>query len=463
MSNSPQKLTLAEALRAARETKALEIGEGILPKTPQVFRAQFGDQPVVLVADENTFAAAGQKVLEAFRAAKHAVLEPFTFRDPSLYAEFRFVEQLETALKQHKAIPVAVGSGTINDLTKLASHRTGRSYMCVATAGSMDGYTAFGASITYQGAKQTFTCPAPVAVLADLNVISAAPGLMNSWGYADLLAKVTAGADWIVADAFGAEPIDAQAWAIVQGRLREMVADPAGVPARKPAVIGKLVEGLMLGGFAMQSAQSSRPASGAEHQFSHLWDMQHHIHNGKAPSHGFKVAIGTLAVAALYDRLFQLPLECLDIEACCAAWPDAETWCRRAAELLGDDELAAGAAKELRAKHSTPEQLREQLEKLRAIWPALKQKLRTQLLPLTTLQQMLREANAPTEPEHIGITRERLRRSYWQAFCIRRRFTVLDLAVRTGLLDQCLDQIFGPRGVWPAEFPETVCATPKSQ
>ena len=52
----------------------------------------------------------------------------------------------------------------------------------------------------------------------------------------------------------------------------------------------------MFGGFAMQSSKSSRPASGAEHQFSHLWDMQHHTHNGVAPSHGFKVGVATLAV-----------------------------------------------------------------------------------------------------------------------------------------------------------------------
>jgi glycerol-1-phosphate dehydrogenase [NAD(P)+] len=451
MSIPPQKLTLAEALRAARETKALEIGAGILDKTRQVFRAQFGDQPAALVADENTFAVAGQKVLAAFRAAKHPVLEPFIFRDPALYAEYRFIEQLEAALRQHSAIPVAVGSGTINDLTKLSSHHVGRSYMCVATAASMDGYTAFGASITHQGAKQTFLCPAPTAVVADLNVICAAPGLMNSWGYADLLAKVPAGADWILADALGVEPIHVQAWTIVQGRLREMVSDPAGVLAREPEAVGRLAEGLLLGGFAMQSAQSSRPASGAEHQFSHLWDNQHHTHNGRAPSHGFKVAIGTLATTALFEFMLDQPLDQVDVDACCAAWPDADAWCRRARALLGDGDLMVVAEKELRAKHSSPEQLREQLTTLRALWPELKQKLRAQLLPLETLKQMLRAAGAPTEPEHIGITRERLRRSYWQAFCIRRRFNVLDLAARTGLLDAALNRIFGPTGLWPIE------------
>lgn len=444
-------LTLTEALRAARETRALVIGAGVLDQTPRVFREQFGERPAVIVTDANTLGVAGDAVANAFRAADHPMLEPFIFRAPELYAEYRFVVELETALRLHAAIPVAIGAGTINDLTKLAAHHTDRPYLCVATAASMDGYTAFGASITHRGAKQTFLCPAPTAVIADLNIICGAPGEMNSWGYADLLSKVTGGADWIVADALGAEPIDPQAWAIVQGRLREMVADAAGVQARNPAAIAKLVEGLMLGGFAMQFARSSRPASGAEHQFSHLWDVQHHTHNGYAPPHGFKVGIGTLAIAALYEQLLAQPLDQLDVDRCVCAWPDESAWVKRATELLDEGEVSEGAAKELRAKHSSPPQLRIQLETLRANWPKLREKLRAQLLPLATLRQMLHDAGAPTEPEQIGITRERLRCSYWQAFCIRRRFTVLDLAARVGMLDGCLDRIFGPGGLWPIE------------
>lgn len=445
----PSSLTLKEALAAARETKVLELDHGVLPKTVPVFRSQFGNREAILVADENTFAAAGQPVLDAFRAAKHPVREPFIFRDPALYGESRFIEQLEAALKQHQAIAVAVGSGTINDLTKLVSHHLNRPYLCVATAASMDGYTAFGASITHQGAKTTFLCPAPVAVIADLNVICAAPGLMNAWGYADLLAKVPAGADWILADAVGAEAMDAQAWAIVQGRLRELVGDPAGVFAREPAAIRRLMEGLLLGGFAMQSAQSSRPASGAEHQFSHLWDNQHHTHNGETPSHGFKVAIGTLATTAMFEFLLEQPLDRLDVDACGAAWPDLDAWCRRARESLRDENLAALATRELTAKHSTPDELRAQLRTVRDTWPELREKLRARLLPLSKLKEMLRAAGAPTEPEEIGISRERLRLSYWQGFYIRRRFNVLDLVVRAGLLEAGLNHIFGPTGPWP--------------
>lgn len=437
---------MEEALSAARETRSLEIGNGAIRGVARVFESQFGKKPAVVVSDLNTFQVCGGMVLEIFKAAGHPLIEPFIFRAPDLYAEQRFVDELIEALKKHSAIPVAVGSGTINDLTKLASHTAHRPYMAVATAASMDGYTAFGASITVEGSKQTVMCPAPVAVVADLNIIANAPGDMNSWGYADLLAKVTAGADWIVADALGVEPIHEQGWNIVQGRLRELIEDGAGVKVRKPEAIGRLVEGLMLGGFAMQATKSSRVASGAEHQFSHLWDMQHHQHNGKAPSHGFKVGIGTLAVTALYEQLFQQPIDNLDAERCCAQWPSKDQWVAKARERFGDSEVGIVAEREIAAKTDDVETLRKQLLHLRATWPELRERLKKQLLPFDELREMLRTAGAPVNPEEIGISRERLRDSYWQAFFMRRRFTVLDLAVRAGLLDSCVEKIFGPGG-----------------
>jgi hypothetical protein len=125
---SHKKLSFAEALRAARETRALEIGENILGQVPRIFHEQFGGREALIVSDANTFPIAGQTVLNAFRAAQRPVRDPFIFRVPDLYAEHRFVKELETSLKQHDAIPIAVGGGTINDLTKLAAHRAGRSF-----------------------------------------------------------------------------------------------------------------------------------------------------------------------------------------------------------------------------------------------------------------------------------------------------------------------------------------------
>jgi glycerol-1-phosphate dehydrogenase [NAD(P)+] len=455
MSSPPaatNKGLLDRALRAARDTRLLAVHPGARHDTAGVFASAFGDEPALLVADDRTFAAAGRDVCESFRRAGAAAGAPETFLfGAEVHAEYAFVEQLQAALGATPAIPLAVGSGTINDLTKLASHRLGRPYMVVATAASMDGYTAYGASITHRGSKQTFDCPAPRAVLADLEVIAGAPRGMNASGYADLLAKAVAGADWILADATGEEPIDPAVWTTVQTPLAGWVEAPGGVARGDPESLQRLVIGLLMSGFAMQAAQSSRPASGAEHQFSHLWDMQHHTHGGTAPSHGFKVGIGSLASLELYQHLLRRDLDRLDLASAVARWPSWEHVEARISALFGSGELAAKALEETRAKHPSRAALEAQLQRLRAGWPALHERVRHHLEPFAQTRAMLEEAGCPTRPEQIGIPRDRLRLSYEQAYYIRRRFTILDVVMRLGLFEPALDVLFGRRGPWAAE------------
>lgn len=437
-------------------TKLLVVGPNLLAEAQRAFSRVFENRPAVIVADTNTFPIP-RAVAEAFKKAGHECVQPFVFSDPKLYAEHEYVVQLQESLATHSAIPIAVGSGTINDLTKLAAHRTQRPYMSVATAASMDGYTAFGASITHEGSKQTFDCPAPAAVLADLDVICTAPPEMNGWGYADLLAKMTAGADWILADDLGVEPINPFAWKMVHESLRKWTANPDGVRRGDCEAVRSLVYGLMMSGFAMQATCSSRPASGAEHQFSHLWDMQH----ATAASHGAKVGVATVAVAKLYEAILEQPLDRIDIEAQTSRWPGLEDVERQIDELFrgvgasptqiskhvgeaptSQDAIAQKAKVETRAKHPTRDQLRQQLELLRERWSHLRRRISEHLLPSCELSQMLSAAGALNRPEQIGISPARMRQSFRQAYHIRRRFTVLDLAVRAGVLDSCLEEIF---------------------
>ncbi|MCU1234833.1 MAG: glycerol dehydrogenase-like oxidoreductase [Candidatus Solibacter sp.] len=439
---------LAGALEAAGDTRTLLVDAGARHRAQQVFEAEFGSARAIVVADRNTFDAAGREVVDSFAHGSHDSDSPFIF-GPHIYAEYSCVEELARKLHSTDAIPVAVGSGTVNDLTKLVAHQLHRPYMVVATAASMDGYTAYGASITHQGSKQTFDCPAPRAVIADLDVVAAAPTGMNASGYADLFAKSAAGGDWILADAAGEEPIHGPTWDAVQGRLRAWLSAPEAVAAGDPASLRHLVYGLMMTGFAMQSLRSSRPASGADHQFSHLWDMQHHTHRGAAPSHGFKVGIGTLASLALYDEILQRNVAAIDIDDAIRRWPSLAEIEGRIGAVLGGGELAAKAVKETRAKHIDRDALRLQLIRLRDEWPGLAARLRAHLPRCAEARDMLRAAGCPFEPEAIGISRERLRLSYEQAWYIRRRYTVLDFAQRAGIAGEALDCIFGPSGPWP--------------
>jgi glycerol-1-phosphate dehydrogenase [NAD(P)+] len=439
---------IERALKAARYTRFLAVEPGIRHQTAGIFSSIFGKREAIIVADANTYEVAGRDVEASFAREKLPLRKSFIF-GPHIYANIECVQELAAALRGHDAIPVAVGSGTVNDLTKLASQQTNRPYMVVGTAASMDGYSAYGASITVAGSKDTIECASPLAVLADLDVIARAPKEMNAWGYGDLMAKVVAGADWMLADAAGVEPISLPVWETVQGPLRSSLDSPDAIAAGEPASLRKLVYGLVMSGFAIQAHINSRPASGAEHQFSHLWDMQHHTFQGKAPSHGFKVGIGVLASLALHEDLLRRDVHGIDVDAAVNAWPSMKELEQRIHDLFGPGPLATRALDETGAKYVSGDALRVQLTQLKENWTELRPKLIEQLIPFNDLRDMLRRAGCPFEPTQIGISPARLRTSYMQCCYMRRRFTVLDVMQRLGIFDSALDNIFGPQGPWP--------------
>lgn len=445
------------ALRQAQDTEQIIIDDGALQSAAELFAKGFGDEPALVVADETTFELAGREVEQRLRGAGHHVLDPQVFpAQPTLHADYEHVERLAAALGEHEAVAIAVGSGTINDIVKRATYECGRQYMTVATAASMDGYTAFGAAITKDGYKRTMTCPAPRTLLADLRVIRSAPGAMTASGYADLVGKITAGADWIVADALEVEAIDAAPWSIVQSPLREATGRPAELATGDAAAMDGLIEGLVLSGLAMQVSGSSRPASGAEHQFSHLWEMEGlgaDPPEGQVPlSHGFKVGLGSIAIAALYERLLDHDLSSLDIPGAVAVWPSWKEVEARIRDTHSAGALADAAVEESRAKYVEADALTARLELLAARWPELRDRLREQLMTPEQLRAQLRDAGCPVTPGEIGLSVERLRTTYRRAQMIRRRYTVLDLANEAGVLDECVHELFSSGGHWAGEF-----------
>ncbi len=439
---------ISKALEGATDTHEVRIAQGALSSVNTVFGRCFGERAVVIVADGNTWDAAGARVADLLSQEGRPSVEPYVFPGrPVLYASYDNVGPLVESLRTHDAVPVAVGAGTLNDIVKRAAHEAERPYMAVATAASMDGYSSFGASLAKDGHKQTVSCPAPRAVVADLDVLVAAPSPMTAYGYGDLLGKVPAGADWLIADALGVEAIDTSVWSLVQGPLRASIGRPSELRAGDVEAVGALVEGLIMSGLAMQAHASSRPASGAEHQFSHLWEMEGLGRDDDPPlSHGFKVGVGSIAIAALYERLLARDLAAIDIDAVCDRWPspaDLEATVLDAHPLLG-----AVAVKQTSAKYITADQLRERLKRLANAWPTLRDRLGQQLLPPDELRDMLAAAGCPTEPGHIGLDVDAFRATYRRSQMIRSRYTVLDLAIETGLLDECVDELFAPGGYW---------------
>ena len=170
--------------------------------------------------------------------------------------------------------------------------------------------------------------------------------------------------------------------------------------------------------------------------------MQDHHHQGRIPLHGHKVAIGTLAATRLYEALFEWPVESLDIERIRANWPAFDDLGDRVRCTHRTPDLRAVALTELQAKYVDHAALQARLTLLQRSWPTLREGLRRQLIPSDELREMLQAAGAPQDSAEIGIEPRRLRRSHVEAQQIRRRYTVLDLALETGLLSPCLDRLF---------------------
>ena len=434
------------ALSIATDTKFFEMGAGAYLKAPEIFKEYFQGKRPLIVADVHTWPVLGEKV---FNIMHREGLSPISFiiQEEEFHAEWKYVEMVDAQLDENPdSVLVSVGSGVINDLCKLSSHHHSQSYLTLPTAASVDGYSSFGASITFEGAKQTFSCPAPVAILADIDVIAAAPARMTAAGYADLAAKVPAGGEWMIADFVGKAPLHHDAWHVLQDYLDDFLANPDAVAAGDPDAIADVFEGLTLSGIAMQAARSSRPASCCDHLFSHILDMTEHRYKGKLQSHGFQVAIGTLTMCAVFDELFKLDLSKLDVDAAVAAWPTLEQEQSRALELFKDFPVPKLGYDEITKKYDAADVVREQLTKLKAEWPELKQRLQGQVYSFAKMQDLMRRAGAPSDPSEIGLSRERLREMFPLVQLMRFRFNLLDLGKRGGFYDTIVDPLFAKGG-----------------
>jgi glycerol-1-phosphate dehydrogenase [NAD(P)+] len=205
--------------------------------------------------------------------------------------------------------------------------------------------------------------------------------------------------------------------------------------------VAALFAGLTISGLAMEFHGSSRPASGADHQIAHLWEMEGLTVAGEPAAHGACVAVGCHTTLALFDWLLAQDLAALDVEAVLARAPS-----------LADKEgqidaafppaLAARAKAETAAKHLAPGRHRERLERVRKLWPRLRARLDAHLMRASEMAELLRAAGAPVRAADLGVSAGHHRRTVEASRFIRSRYTVLDLLDECGVLQTALDAVF---------------------
>jgi glycerol-1-phosphate dehydrogenase [NAD(P)+] len=261
----------------------------------------------ILVADQNTYAALGCSVEKVLKASQFDVIS--VILQGEVIADEHYVLQVLTQADRENRTYLAVGSGTLTDISRFVSHRTRTDFISLPTAPSVDGFTSLGAPLVVEGLKQTFICHAPVALFADLETLCAAPQRLIAAGLGDMVGKMLSVSDWRLGHILADEPYDEQ---IAQQFLTaaQACADSAReIGARSEKGVQTLIAGLVESGFGMLDFGNSAPASGAEHHMSHFWEMKLLREKRPAILHGAKVGVASILTAQRYQTIRQLTRE----------------------------------------------------------------------------------------------------------------------------------------------------------
>ncbi len=191
---------------------------------------------------------------------------------------------------------IGVGGGKPIDIAKLAAEEINRGFVSVPTAASHDGIVSGRASIPDGDLRHSVAADPPLAVIADTEVLAEAPWELTTAGSADVISNYTAVADWRLANRLKGVPYSEYAAALSEMTAEMLVGNADSVIPGLEESAWVVVKALVSSGVAMSIAGSSRPASGAEHLFSHRLDQ---IAPGTA-LHGHQVGVGAIMTAYLH-------------------------------------------------------------------------------------------------------------------------------------------------------------------
>ena len=406
-------------------TKDIFIGHGVSKDILEIAEGYLGSRPIV-VSDPHTFAASGfeQTPSQSFDLPRHP------------HADDSTVAMVHAALRDRSGA-LAIGSGTVNDLVKRASHLNETPYIVMGTAASMNGYASGIAAILSNGLKTTVPARPPRAIILDTKVLAAAPPRLTQAGLGDLISKPVSDSDWWLAHQIEGSGYSNLPSQIVDHAVNEAIRSAPGLAQGDPEAHGALGAALVLSGVAMVVAGSSSPASGGEHLISHLWDMENLSQGRETRLHGAQVGVATCISAALYHTILATKTP---------QFPTPEPWEDVEARICAEHgRLAEVILHQAKQKHA---RAAERVAVLRDRWPSIRDGLAERKIPRPeTIRHALSMAGAPNTLSGLGESRSNAARVFRLARDIRDRVTVLDLGFELGILPNRIDDILDLAGV----------------
>ena len=413
-------------------TRRILIEKGAVAKSAQVLDELGLEGEALVVCDEHTYAVAGEQVVSILRDAGRKV-RVLKLRHQPLHADGAALGDVLLAMGDDTKVLVAVGSGTINDTTRMAAFRLNLPYIIVGTAPSMDGYASSVSPMIYDGYKITYEAVAPMAIIGDTDVLCAAPEQMIAAGFGDMLGKLTARLDWVLAREVIGEHYCPTVAAMMARAVDKCLAQAEGLSRREPEAIVGLMEGLILSGIAMQMLGYSRPASGAEHHIAHYFEMKAMREGSAGSLHGDKVGVAALLIMDIYAHLFS--------EGIPAQGPgmDQAKWESEICRVYGD--AAEAILAENAQMHPDKAEWEAQKARALALWPEYQKQTADFPALIEKGRSWLRAIGGPALPQDMGYTRAEMRDALLYSKEVRTRFTVMRLLERWGVLEHYVDEV----------------------
>ena len=415
---------------------AVVTGSGALKRLPE-FVGQYGSKPFV-VADVNTYAAAGEQVCQILRAAQ-IPYGSFIFREKALEPDEKAVGAAFMHYDKSCDVILGVGSGVINDICKILSNLTAKPYIIVATAPSMDGYASATSSMSRDGVKVSLNSRCADVIIGDTEILKRAPIHMLQSGLGDMLAKFVSIAEWRIAHIITGEYYCEAVAGLIRGAVKKCVDNAQGLLEREDTAVEAVFEGLVIGGVAMAYAGVSRPASGVEHYFSHVWDMRGLEFGTPVELHGIQCAMATMKAVELYEKVMEITPNWEKASAFVENF-DLDAWNTELRTFLGSsaETMIALEKKEGKYRKDTHPARFRVIEKN---WDAILEILRQELPAREELRKLLDTVGISRDLTTIGVDRETARQTFRATKDIRDKYVLSRLAWDLGILEDLCDTL----------------------
>ena len=383
------------------ELKYLKIGSGAVKYLPEALDKLKVQKPFI-VCDKNTYAAAWDRVQPVLAQAGIAYTL-FIFPSDHLEPDEHAVGALCMAFDKSCDIIMAIGSGVVNDCCKVLAYTAGLPSMVVGTAPSMDGYASNSSSMIQNRVKVTLYNACPSAIIADVDILKNAPQRMLWAGLGDMLAKYISICEWRISSLVTGEYYCENVAGLVRQSLKKCVGAAQGLNCREDDAVQSVVEGLVLSGIAMGFARISRPASGLEHYFSHIWEMMALDRGTPYELHGIQVGVGTCLTLKLYEDIRKLVPDRQKAEAFITGF-DNSAWEAEMRSIFGGAAEAIIVAEHEKYHKNTPDAHKERLANTLAHWEEIQRIIHEELPAASDIEQLMQSLGMPVKPRDIGVS-----------------------------------------------------------